>query len=120
MAETLCGSGSHTIALSCDGGRVDPDGRNGRGAFTAIFTPPWWVDMAAVKNGSIIQVHPRTRLAGVCLPAGARGHAGSGARQALWCVRLFRGDSAAVDGDGELTMGAFGRSLAYDFPRFVR
>ena len=28
-----------------------------KGTFTAIFTPPWWVDMAAAKNGSILQVH---------------------------------------------------------------
>lgn len=27
------------------------------GTFTVIFTPPWWVDMAAAKNGSILQVH---------------------------------------------------------------
>src|SRR5579863_4619411 len=45
----------------------------------------------------------RTRLAGVCLPAGARGHAGSGAPQTLWRVRLFRGNASPFDGDGELT-----------------
>ena len=28
-----------------------------KGTFTAIFTPPWWVDMANAKNGSILQVH---------------------------------------------------------------
>ena len=28
-----------------------------KGTYTAIFTPPWWVDMAAAKNGSILQVH---------------------------------------------------------------
>ena len=28
-----------------------------KGTIVAIFTPPWWVDMAAAKNGSILQVH---------------------------------------------------------------
>ena len=65
------GSGSHAVA-SCDGGRVEPDRRNGGGAktpddnildtrptgtITAILSPPWWVDIAAAKNGSIVQVH---------------------------------------------------------------
>jgi hypothetical protein len=27
------------------------------GTLVAIFTPPWWVDIAAAKNGSILQVH---------------------------------------------------------------
>jgi hypothetical protein len=34
-----------------------PVRRNGGGAKTAIFTPPWWADTAAAKNGSILQVH---------------------------------------------------------------
>ena len=28
-----------------------------KGTMAAIFTPPWWVDMAAAKNGSILQLH---------------------------------------------------------------
>jgi len=88
MAETLCGSGSHTIAFFF-GGRVEPGRRNG-GAQRPQYSP-----------GAPF----RTRLAGVCLPAGACGHAGSGARQTLWCVRLLRGDASAFDGDGELTVG---------------
>jgi hypothetical protein len=28
-----------------------------KGTIPVIFTPPWWVDMAAAKNGSILQVH---------------------------------------------------------------
>ena len=28
-----------------------------KGTYPAIFTPPWWVDMVAAKNGSILQVH---------------------------------------------------------------
>ena len=28
-----------------------------KGTFTAIFTPPWWVDITNAKNGSILQVH---------------------------------------------------------------
>ena len=33
---------------------VDP---RPKGTFTAVFTPPWWVDMANAKNGSILQLH---------------------------------------------------------------
>ena len=57
MAETLCGSGSYDIALTTDGGRVEPGPPARRGRKNRIFTPPWWVDMAAAKNGSILQVH---------------------------------------------------------------
>lgn len=28
-----------------------------KGTFTCVFTPPWWVDISAAKNGSILQVH---------------------------------------------------------------
>jgi len=28
-----------------------------KGTFTAIFTPPWWVEITNAKNGSILQVH---------------------------------------------------------------
>jgi hypothetical protein len=28
-----------------------------KGIFTAILTPPWRVDMATAKNGSVLQVH---------------------------------------------------------------
>ena len=28
-----------------------------KGTMPAVFTPPWWVDLAAAKNGSILQVH---------------------------------------------------------------
>jgi hypothetical protein len=28
-----------------------------KGTFTAIMTPPWWVDIATAKNGCVIQVH---------------------------------------------------------------
>jgi len=27
------------------------------GTIAVIFTPPWWVDIANAKNGSILQVH---------------------------------------------------------------
>ena len=76
-----------------------------KGTMVAIFTPPWWVDMTAAKRQYSPGASSRTRLAGVCPPAGARGHAGSGARQTLWCVRLFRGDAAAIDHNCELTFG---------------
>ena len=53
----------------------------------------------------------RTRLAGVCLPTGARGHAGSGAPQALWAVRVVPGNASALDGDCELTVAYGGVTL---------
>jgi len=28
-----------------------------KGTMVAMFTPPWWVDMTAAKNGSLFQVH---------------------------------------------------------------
>ena len=28
-----------------------------KGTMAVVFTPYWWVDMAAAKNGSILQVH---------------------------------------------------------------
>jgi hypothetical protein len=60
-----------------------------KGTFTAIFTPPWWVDMASAKNGSILQVH----------------HPEHG-----WLAFVFPPDHAAlsaIDGDCELTFHAY-------------
>jgi hypothetical protein len=91
MAETLCGSGRHTVAafFLATGVRVEPGRRNG----------------GAQRPQSSPGAPSRTRLAGVRPPAGARGPAWNGAPQTLRCVRLFRGDAAAIDGDGELTCG---------------
>ena len=74
-----------------------------KGTIVAIFPPMVGGHGSRQKRQYSPGAPSRTWLAGVRLPAGARGPAGSGARQALWCVRLFRGNSAAIDGDGELT-----------------
>ena len=28
-----------------------------QGNFTAILSPPWWAEIAAARNGCIVQVH---------------------------------------------------------------
>ena len=28
-----------------------------KGSMVAIFAPPWWADLTAARNGSILQVH---------------------------------------------------------------
>ena len=45
----------------------------------------------------------RSRLADLLFSAGMREQAGTGLGQAVGAVRLFRGDDAAIEREGELT-----------------
>ena len=60
--------------------------------------------MAAAKNGSILQVHhPEHGWLSFVFPPEHAAMLGA-ARQAFRCVRLFRGNAAAIDGDCELIL----------------
>ena len=78
-----------------------------KGTMVAIFTPPWWVDMAAAKNGSILQVHhPEHGWLAFVFPPEHAAMLGAALVKHSGAVRVFRGDAAAIDGDGELTIQA--------------